>query len=74
MNRIHKSLMAEDKETLDSNCGQFSCFHTDGLGLGFGMGNLILSLLLLSERRAAYGIHPAHTSIFHHHPPLLSPL
>lgn len=43
-------------------CGQFSCFLADGLGLGFGMGNLIQACCsrLRGERHMEriHHIHP----------------
>lgn len=53
-------------------CGQLSCLPADGLELGFGIWEPDPGLLL--PRRAPYGTHPPHTSIFHHHPSLFSPL
>lgn len=73
-NVVHKGLMAVDKETLDSDLWSVFLLSHWWSRIGIWDREPDPGLLLPSERKAAYGIHPPHTSIFHHHPPLLSPL
>lgn len=67
-----KTLIDEDKETLDVDL--WSVFLPSCWWSRTGIWDWEPDPGLLLPRRAAYGTHPPHTSIFHHHPPLLSPL